>query len=83
MARVAELVSDKNQAVRSSGIAVLHRVYADINGECVVRHVATAPRLAQHHLLQALLSTMPDLPQQVCTRLRRILLRWCWTPAQA
>ncbi len=65
MARVAELVPDKNQTVRASVIAVLQRVYAEVNEECVIRHVATAPRLAQHQLLQALLSTLPDLPQQV------------------
>lgn len=67
VARVAELVPDKNQTVRTAVVAVLHRVYAAIDPECLVRHVATAPRQAQHHLLQALLSSLPDLPQQVCS----------------
>ena len=65
VARVADLVPDKNQTVRTAVTAVLQRVYADIDPECLVRFVATAPRQAQHHLLQALLSTLPDLPQQV------------------
>ena len=80
MAHAAELVPDKNQTVRASAVAVLHRVYADIDNKCVIRHVATAPRLAQHQLLQALLSTLPDLPQQVCILIVRLLthlhIRW-------
>ncbi len=67
VARVAEMVPDKNQTVRTAVTAVLQRVYADIDPECLVRYVATAPRQAQHHLLQALLSALPDLPQQVCS----------------
>ena len=66
VARVAELVPDKNQTVRTAVTAVLQRVYAHIDPKCLVRYVAAAPRQAQHHLLQALLSTLPDLPQQVC-----------------
>ena len=65
VARVADLASDKNQTVRTAAIAVLHRVYAGVDPECLIRHVAAAPRQEQHQLLQALLSTLPDLPQQV------------------